>query len=312
MKYSDKFSINVRRQFAKDYSVPFKMFGDDYFDYFIDEYDHLYNFKDKLDSLDEAINKLGGNEKFFQYRREFPFEVIKGIQGSPYYSDLQNCRILYESRPIDTSKKGIYKSFYADREFISIDLKEANFNAMKNFNKDLVNNKSNYAEFVSDFTDIEYFAKSKKIRQVIYGNCLPKKQQSLQKNVITKIIDLLIDIVKVDKETIIASTSDELIIDVTDYEFCKKDYLFEMVTAIVMNIDGWPIHGEYFSLKNLGKGCFFKVIHSDGDKIQFKNVPASFFPQAYKKLYDKPLNEKDMTFIFENQEAVFKQPYFEG
>ena len=48
-----------------------------------------------------------------------------------------------------------------------------------------------YESLIGHVSNFEYFKKSKYLRQVIFGNMLPKKQQRLQKWVIDQVISVL-------------------------------------------------------------------------------------------------------------------------
>ena len=314
MGFEKKLSLRAREKFAKDYSVPFKLLGDGYFDYFAGLVDRDYNLSDKLISLCMVIEDLGGEDQFFKYSSEFPFRVIDDIKQKDSYANFIGGTIESYPRNVQTSKKGIYKSCNANKNYISIDLSSANYHSMKSFDEDLVNNSKDYDDFIRKYTPYDYFINSKKIRQVIFGNLNPKRQQQLQRNVISQIIDLLVNVLKLDKETLVASTSDELIIDVTDYGFDVQDLMFEIFSSIKLNIKDFPVKVEHFKLGHIGNNCFVKRKYGSSFLygVEFKNVSGVFFPQAYKKYYCLPLNDKDMTFIHEKCEAKFVKPYFEG
>jgi hypothetical protein len=310
-KWSERLSLDARKIFAKDYSVPFKMYGDDYFDYFINLIDKDYGFSHRLRHMELAILEMGENE-FLKYRKELPFKIIDHVKKKPAYEKFNNSIIETSSRSVTTSKKGIYKTPNDGRSFISIDLVKANFHSLKSIDSDLVNGKEDYYEFICDFAspeDYEYCPNSKSMRQIIFGNLNPKKQQTIQRNVISEIIKLLVDVLKIDEDLIVASTSDEVIIDITDYNYSIDDLEFEIKSTIKMNIEGFPVRIENFQLYHIGKGCYSKVIHGYDSRIELKNIPGIFFPQVYKFSNRIPLDEKDMMFIQDGCLASFLEPY---
>ena len=81
---------------------------------------------------------------------------------------------LYPPFGIQRSRNSIYKKTNTGKILLSIDLSNANFNALRKFDESLVINKKNYYEFISEFTEIEHIRKSKYIRQVIFGHTNPK------------------------------------------------------------------------------------------------------------------------------------------
>ena len=71
---------------------------------------------------------------------------------------------------------------------------------------------------------------------------------------------------------------------------------------------------ELFRLVSLGKKCFVKEFLDESNqisKIEFKGVPGHLFAQAYKHYKGLPLNDKDMTFIFEGEKAQLLNRTFE-
>ena len=80
---------------------------------------------------------------------------------------------------------------------------------------------------------------------------------------------------------------------------------------IPLNLD---IRVELFQLVSLGRKCFVKeYLSADNQvsKIEFKGVPGHLYPQAFKHYYKLPLNDKDMTFIFEGEKARLLNKAFE-
>ena len=54
-------------------------------------------------------------------------------------------------------------------------MNKANFSALHNYNSNIFNNKNTWEEYVSNFTNNEHIINSKYIRQVVLGNCNPKR-----------------------------------------------------------------------------------------------------------------------------------------
>lgn len=63
----------------------------------------------------------------------------------------------------------------------------ANFNALKFYDPSIVLNSANWIEFVSKFTELEYFKRSKYFRQIVFGHLNPKKQATISKFITSEI-----------------------------------------------------------------------------------------------------------------------------
>ena len=76
----------------------------------------------------------------------------------------------------DLPTKDIFKPSNDGKLFISIDMRKANFSALKNYDSGIFDSVDTWEEFISRYTDNKHIINSKYIRQVILGNCNPKRQ----------------------------------------------------------------------------------------------------------------------------------------
>jgi hypothetical protein len=202
-------------------------------------------------------------------------------------------------------EKEIYTRDNVDKTFISIDMKQANFNCFLLISDVLEGNqeyvfrgKKSYKDYLHLFTPREYFKQSKYLRQVIFGNLNPKKQQQMQKY----IMDYIVYVVrrKIDASKFFKSSADEIIIQSDSSE--DKLEIKKCIDESFYNV-------KMFKLKQLGDKPYF-VKEFDDSTIEFKCVPLHFFPQCYKYYHNLSITEKDRTFIFENNLAIFQESLF--
>ncbi len=172
---------------------------------------------------------------------------------------------------------------------------------MKGYHPELVMNADTYEDMIGQVTDYDYFKKSKYLRQVIFGNLMPKRQQKIQKYVISEYIELFNE--KFDITDIKASPPDEFVFEYVDGmnfddieidKFCK-----------------YPFTIEKFTLQCVENRPFF-VKEYDNGKIEFKGVPSYLFMQVYKKYLDEPINYYDRLFYYEGYMATFNEDIFQG
>lgn len=226
------------------------------------------------------------------------------------------------SRGVRT-KVNLYAPQHAGQEFISIDLVKANFYAMRLYDPELVGGANTYESFIercfADGTVDPYWVGSKYIRQVIFGNCLPKKQRRIEKHVVTKMVRLLLEWCSPDD--VVGTSHDEIIVRGTD----------EIWNRVANAYAGMPFRASSFSLmKCADHPYYWKALHEGrgvevwphpvsgvpltsrvpNEGFEVKGVPSYLHAQVYKHVKGLPLSEEDLVFWFEGQIAHFDEPLF--
>ena len=88
--------------------------------------------------------------------------------------------------------KDIFKSSNDGRVFISIDMRKANFSSLKYYGncieKSMFRDTSTWEDFISLFTENKHIVNSKYIRQVILGNCNPKRHITYEKYIMDHVL----------------------------------------------------------------------------------------------------------------------------
>lgn len=300
-------SKEVKNRFIKDYKLPISIVEEPNFSYSIEILDSLYNTKEKLNNLKNLISNIG-EEEFFKLSSKVINNIIDTISKTSVYETLSNDLLKEYPNKVNVSSRDIYSIQNVGKYFLSFDLVKANFQALKKYSKELVLYAENYEELVSKFTNEKYFMESKQIRQVVFGNLLPKKQQIIQKNIISSVILDLVQNTTLELNDFINATADEFVISRSTKEeieiICKeiKSYLEKE------NYDGYRL--ETFKLNNIDDRKLFVKEYLNG-KIEFKGIPSFHFLQVYKKYFDLPLDEKDLQFIHEGELSTFLKPLFE-
>lgn len=188
-------------------------------------YDRCFDTKYKTQYDDFAYkiaSKYKGNAEAYlaEYTRvkEAAMEEIKSRRE--YARFLETDIIADEAYRDNDNQKTVYTSTNDNKVFISIDMRKANFSSLRCFG---VFNEDTWEEFLSKFTDDEHILNSKYIRQVILGNCSPKRQMQLE----TKIMSLLYERLML-KDSIVsrlaaasavrvaAKAVDEIVLQITD------------------------------------------------------------------------------------------------
>lgn len=297
----------IKKRLCKDFRLPISVFSEPYFEYFVELYDPVFAIKDKINLLESVLSKCKTQEDFFQISLDVANNVKDLISKQSSYQYFNNLD-MNEIYPLkkNVSQQNIYIVPNIGKEMISIDLEKANFNCFKLVGLHDELGIYNYKDLISKFTNEEYFIQSKMIRQIIFGDLNPSRQQRLQKYIIQNLCETLLE----NGCEISSASSDEIII--------KNKNSISEVKDILKSVDNKFkfFRVEKFKFDRVGDDFDYfvkKTINEDGnEKMEFKSVPGHFFPQVYKKYFNMPINEYDLLFYHEGYLAQFKEPIFKA
>lgn len=307
---------NLKNRFVKDYNLPIKVVREvkvqgkciDSFYYFIEKLDPYYKTTEKLRLFQNFLNKCHHDgEDFFHKTNEIIKKAQENIHNKALFNEFKNCDL--KEKLIKTPNYNLNKSKYLlienDGEtFVSIDLKQANFQSIRYYSPSLVNNKSDFKDYILEFTDDPYILESKKIRQIIFGDKImnPKRQQQIQRSIINNVIHNLIVDGYILEDTKMEVTSDEIVLKKKD--FLKNiDHFFKNLPNELKEIN---FHIKEFKIEllktreKLPENIFLRH-DTDSEIVKIKNCPARYIPEVVTflesnrdiELYKKNLNYLD-------------------
>ena len=297
---------HIKKRFVKDFRLPINVFDEPYFEYFVDLYDPLYNIKDKLGYLNKVLDKSENQDSFFQISSDISNGIKNLISNSKAYSKFNTMNMDKLPLKKNVSQQNIYIVPNIGKEMISIDLQKANFNCFKLFGLQEEIGCKTYEDLVKKFTNEDYFLQSKMIRQVIFGDLNPARQQRVQKYIIQNLCEKLLE----NGCEISSASSDEIIIKNKQNIKEVKD----MLKDVDENFKFFRVEKFHFDRVSEEFDFFVKKTTTDiGDeKIEFKNTPSFVFAQVYKQYYGLPVNSYDMLFYHEGYLAEFKETVFKN
>lgn len=294
----------INKAVIKDYDLPIMFYGDDMFNYFANLYDpYLKVFAKKELLLSELAKNKESNDIFNEYSK-LAAKMIHTISSLDVYKKFNEDSLKqFVSETKYESKKALYQKENKDKIFCSIDMVKANYSVLRFYNEELVLGTQKYEELFQSFSNNEYLQHSKKFRQVVFGNLNPKKQQILQKFLMSKLkIDLM---TLIDSEDIYFSSPDELV-----FEVKKPLDLKAVLGHMPCPADNFRVSN--FQLKLVHENFDFFVKKSlDNDKIEFKNVPQNYLAQVVKYFQGQEILENDRKFMLEGQIATFDKNLFD-
>ena len=315
------------KRFCKDNNIPINLFEDPYFHSRLNLYDYFYHTDEKWEQLWEMLKDFNNVQDYFEYYDNVKDEVINKIKSSNIY----NTFISYSNPANDNfvkeikskfEKRTLYSEVNDKKVFLSIDMKQANFNAMRYF-YDMFEGKTNWKEYLSLYTPYEYIQNSKYIRQVILGNCNPRRQVSYA----TFLMCSLYEILEPLNFRCISIEADELVyeLDLSEepLDLINDPFVIDVISGIFESINELlqgtifnnqiPLTIEIFRLYKIDgtKGYIKKCINNDF-KIQnklkcFNSVELRFVLRA---LRDDNIKPNDMIFYAGdiNRIAILKDP----
>lgn len=297
------YSQALRKRFVRDFSLPIQLLQEPHFSYFLELYDPYYGSQEKAALWVETVEALGGEDAFFREYKRVRSEVIETIEAQPAYQTLSKDRLDAYKVQSPLKQELIYHQGNAGGVFISLDLKKANFHAFQYHDPTLVLEAPTYDALIQRFVQHPYFWRSKYLRQVIFGNLQPKKQQKIQKYLIHQLHERLLT-EGFAKERFVSASSDELILKAD--ETTLQDEL-----ASIQEVLPWPfVRVEAFRLAQIGDRSFFLKESLLDESIEWKAIPGHLLAQCIRHYRGEACTEMDRSFSFEGLLAAFLEPIF--
>ena len=306
-----------RQRFVKDYNLPINIFDDNLFEYYIQLYD-FFPYPRYKETIEKIENEYDGCvEKWLEYCASVRDNAINGVMETDEYKKFNSMDLSqYNFAPI-CGERSCYTEETNGKRFLSIDLRKANFQALKYVG---VISDATYEQFVNRFGGDDYIANSKYLRQVIFGKMNPSRQIKIEKYLMSKVYEVIKDVTEKYSFTIFSMNSDELIFAIPE-EFYNnrqedentRELINDIYNLVGKNI-GVEIKVEYIEVRRL------PIVSANGTKIDayertnlftsqktLKKASTTFYPQIYKLWNEMPIEDYDMVFYFENQLATFNQ-----
>ena len=313
-------SRDLKSRFCKDNNLSIQIFDEPYFS----ERLRLFGFDCEYDSFCDFITtKFDGNEQsYLQEYNKIKDEIINHITNSSAYKHLNEANMndySVTNFPNVNMNGNIYKIPNVGKEFVSIDITKANFSALVHYAKETNTeffDSYDFEKFMELFTNILHIRKSKYIRQVVFGKCNPKRQITYEKYLICNFLENLLSTLSLDKNCVSVICSDEIVLDVTNFDIdtIKKIKEFVVKHNEDKSSNNIPLHFEYFMLgKILNTNAFIKKAYNDLDnKDIFEYVEKCAapieIPFIYRKLNNEEMNENDSVFYYEHKLAKLLEP----
>lgn len=310
MMISDK----AKERFCKDCKIPISLFREPYFSDRIRLFDKYYGTIAKWNRFVNELERYDCEQDYFEEYNRVKDAAIAGIKESEAYQrfnseDMNKYAVTHKDLP----NNDIFKPGNDGKLFISIDMKKANFSSLSNYDKTMFGGANTWEEFISQFTSNKHIIGSKYIRQVILGNCNPKRHVSYEKWIMDQALSLLNDII--DEKRVVFFSNDEIVYDMTGidvgYRCVSEETVGDMFVASslkhsIENILGKnfsvPFRVELFSLYKIhGTAGYCKKIYEENGEynIDFKCLDSYMMPFVLRYFEREEVAESDKIFYHE-------------
>lgn len=252
----------------------------EHFDYYINQLSKTERYKDiyELYSLYEEAEFNVDN--LFDYRIEITNQLIEHIKSTNAYNEM-----CYDNTLLNLPTNKIC-DFEDERLYLSIDIRNANWISLKNYDPEHINELGlTYEEFLSKFNIPKIFHKSKYLRQFVFSNLNPKKQSLIQRNMIQQVVRQYSDQLNVE-----FVRTEEAIFSFND---------FNEISDILTQIDKNRYKIKIFKSKKVEDFRIESILNSKGEVLSNEIIgvePSKFFMKFKEYITKESLDVRDLYF----------------
>jgi hypothetical protein len=259
-------------------------------EYYLEQLSKTGKFKD-IKLFLQLFEEVDSNiDNFYEYKLEKSNQIIDFIKLSNTYTELtldKNIINLPTHKSIHYQEGSIY---------LSVDLKSGNWQSLKLYDQQNELGDS-YEEFLSRFELPKVFIHSKYLRQFIFGNVNPKRQQIVQRSIIQNIIR------QFDAEFEIEGVkNDEVIFILKDFKDSKK---------VINNIDNEKYHYKIFTCQRVEDFRIDTHYDENGNFLTKEMVGVNahkFYWKLKQYITGEKIDIRDLYFRSEGELAIWNHP----
>lgn len=300
-------STRAKERFCKDCNIPIRIFQEPYFTDRLTLYDKFYGTLEKWDIFLNELSKYHCEQDYFEEYNRVKDAAILEIKNTKAYQkfneeDMNKYVVTHKNLP----NKDIFKPSNDGKYFISIDMRKANFSSLHHYNSDIFGGVSSWEEFIGRYTDNQHIINSKYIRQVILGNCNPKRHITYEKYLMDGALTYLTEVF-VSMDRVVFFSNDEIVIDVSDMDKNKQERIAFSIGNGMKDMPV-PLKTELFILhKIVGTDGYYKeIIDENGNtEIEFKCLDNYALPFVLRKFLGEDIIESDKVFYHEGSLVKF-------
>ena len=300
-------SVRAKEKFCKDCNIPIRLFQEPYFTDRLKLFNKFYGTLEKWNIFLEGLQKYHCEQDYFEEYNRVKDAAILSIKESEAYQkfneeDMNKYRVTYENLP----NKDIFKPSNDGKLFISIDMRKANFSSLYHYDNSMFSGAKTWEEFISKFTENKHIINSKYIRQVILGNCNPKRHITYEKYLMNEVLDVLIKEVGYWFDEIVFFSNDEIVIDMDNYADCIRNR--NITKSKLEEYFDFPLNVELFYLHKINgtDGYYKEIVKGIKERsFEFKCLDNYMLPFVIRSFLGEEITDSDKVFYHEGLLAKF-------
>jgi hypothetical protein len=287
--------------FVRFYKYPIDITHPKYINYFIDELIYLYpDIKNNYDEMLEIyINKFNNDMGIFRnYINIIKKKMMDNITNNEGYA-----RFIASKPTLRTISSNICSNVFIqkniNKQIVRFDIIKANYNIMKLFDYSIFNSNC-WEEYISKFTDIDFFKKSKILREVFFGELkTTKKVSSFYSDILLSIYE------KFAMYNPLCIHGDAICFE---YNEEQSNEIFTFINSKYSNI----FRMEIFNLTSYETkiGTIYIESHINTNKTKICGCPRKYIIQAAKFHQKKKITDIDKKFMDNGMIATFDESIF--
>ena len=288
--YLSDISIKLKQRFCKESGIPINIFVEPYFMERVILYQQFYQSFDKyITFVKECLKHYNNEDEYFADYNRVKDEAINFIKSTRGYSNFLEEDMAKFKVETKITSKDIFRPANDKHYFISIDMKKANFSALRYYDSSMFDDCSKWEDFIKKFTDNAHLINSKYLRQVILGNCNPRRQVTFEKYLMNTILKHILG--EFPNLNIVYFSNDEIVIDVTNSVDVDIIILIKEIYSFAYRWIGVPIKVEHFELYKIN-GCYIKK----GFELKIKCAEPDVIPFIIRALNGQKVQDNDKVF----------------
>ncbi len=302
-------SARAKERFCKDCNIPLRLFQEPYFMDRLKLYDKFYGTIEKWQVFAKELGQYHCEQDYFEEYNRVKDAAILSIKNSEAYQrfneeDMNQYRVTHGNLP----GKNIFKQTNDGKLFLSIDMRKANFFSLLHYDRNIFSGADTWEKFIGKFTNNNHIISSKYIRQVIFGNCNPKRHITYEKYLMDQVLDILIREAGYLMGEIVFFSNDEIVIDMEEHVDYIKDR--NIIQSKLKEYFDFPLRVELFYLHQIkGTDGYYKEIIRDIKErgIELKCLDNYMLPFVLRKFLGEEITDSDKVFYHEGLLAQFME-----
>lgn len=307
----------LKRRFVKDTNLPIRVFDEPYFSHFLDLYEFHFKARTLFEIFQKELEKYNNEQDYLQEYNRVKDAAINYLAENSvmqYFSqveDMNKYNIVNKGLPSNT----VFKETMVGRYLLSIDMKKANFSALRHYNPEIVGNMETYEDFIGMFTDSEYMKQSKYIRQVIFGNQNPKRQVRYEQHLMDTLLTKIYEVMPVTSEQVVYFGADEIVIDVTDFAegvSINADFVTKLNNVMDWaKVENIRVRAEFYQLYRIrGTAGYMKdfVAPTANKDFEIKSADGLEMPYIIRAIKGQTPHPLDGVFCMDGRMAKLINP----